>query len=361
MRVDEFQFELPEAQIARHPLPERSASRLLHVRRAGGWQDRQFADLPGQLRPGDLLVRNNTRVIPARLYGRRVAASGQPGGGRIEVLLTRQLSADASEWQCLVRPGKKIQLGTQLHFGEDLPAARQLSAEVIARGEFGERSLRFLPVPDFWERLEAIGHVPLPPYMSREDEPGDRERYQTVYARERGSAAAPTAGLHFTPQVLAALAERGVEAAEITLHVGLGTFQPVKVEIVEEHRLHAEPYTISPEAAEAINRALAAGRRIVAVGTTTVRTLEHAVRITGPDDPAPRIAAGSGETSLFIYPGFRFRAVGAILTNFHLPESTLLMLVCAFAGQANVLAAYRHAVSAAYRFFSYGDCMLLEE
>ncbi len=277
------------------------------------------------------------------------------------MLLTRQLSADALTWQCLVRPGKKVGVGDRIRFGDDAPIQQQLSAEVTERGDFGERQLRFDAVPDFWQRLEVLGHVPLPPYMSREDEPEDRERYQTVYAQEPGSVAAPTAGLHFTPEILAALAERGVQSAEITLHVGLGTFQPVKVEVVEEHKLHAEPYSISEAAASAINRALAEGRRIVAVGTTSVRTLEHAARIASVSSTnVPRVESGSGETSLFIYPGFEFRAVGAMITNFHLPESSLLMLVCALAGKENVLAAYRHAVAAGYRFYSYGDCMLVE-
>ncbi len=372
MLVSDFHFDLPERQIARHPLPGRADSRLLHVSRSGGWQDRRFAELPALLQAGDLLVVNNTRVIPARLYGRKVSQGETAGvGPKIEVLLTKQLASDAAEWQCLVRPGKKVAVSDRLIFGEDLTQNSRLVAEVTARADFGERRICFERVPDFWQRLEGLGHIPLPPYMSREDEPEDRERYQTVYARERGSVAAPTAGLHFTPEVLAELAQREVDMAEITLHVGLGTFQPVKVEVVEEHSLHAEAYSIAPEAAEKINRALAEGRRIVAVGTTTVRTLEYAVRQAGAAGgvaqprrkalrTALRVEAGSGETSLFIYPGFEFRAVGAMITNFHLPESTLLMLVCALAGKENVLAAYRHAVGAEYRFYSYGDCMLVE-
>jgi S-adenosylmethionine:tRNA ribosyltransferase-isomerase len=225
---------------------------------------------------------------------------------------------------------------------------------VIARGEFGERHIRFTSVPDFFARVEKIGHIPLPPYISRADSPADRDRYQTVYASQRGSVAAPTAGLHFTPEILSRLPDRGIETAEVTLHVGLGTFQPVRVENVEEHRLHSEPYSISDEAAAKICQARRESRRIVAVGTTTVRTLEYAAR------QASEIRAGSGEANLFIYPGYKFLVVNALLTNFHLPQSTLLMLVCALGGKESVLAAYDHAVAQHYRFYSYGDCMLVE-
>jgi S-adenosylmethionine:tRNA ribosyltransferase-isomerase len=237
-----------------------------------------------------------------------------------------------------------------------------LTAEVIARGEFGERTLRFDPVPDFFAVVEKLGHVPLPPYIAREDRKEDRERYQTVYARAEttGSVAAPTAGLHFTPQILADIRERGIEIAELTLHVGLGTFQPVHVENVEEHKLHRESYSISEAAAAQINRALAEKRRVVAVGTTTVRTLEFAARQNALAAGIATVSAGPGEADIFIYPGFQFRAVSALLTNFHLPKSTLLMLVAAFAGRENVLQAYAHAVAEKYRFFSYGDCMFVE-
>jgi S-adenosylmethionine:tRNA ribosyltransferase-isomerase len=371
--VSDFHFELPPERIAQEPLADRAASRMLHLdRRTGHWFDRTFRDLPGLLRDGDLLVLNNTRVFPARLYGRRGGLRSQPLSpanpaardflrGRIEVLLTRQLSTEPhstqpNDWECLVRPGRKIGVGEHLFFGDGEPGHPQLRAEVLSRGAFGERTLRFAPVQDFFPALEALGHVPLPPYISREDRPGDRERYQTVYARERGSVAAPTAGLHFTPEILAQLQARGIETAEITLHVGLGTFQPVHVERVEDHHLHKEFYSISETAAAQINRALDAGRRIVAVGTTSVRTLEFVARQSSDGHLVP----GSGEADIFIYPGFNFRVVGALLTNFHLPESTLLMLVCAFAGRDRVLHAYRHAVDAGYRFFSYGDCMFLE-
>ncbi|HXE91588.1 MAG TPA: tRNA preQ1(34) S-adenosylmethionine ribosyltransferase-isomerase QueA [Terriglobales bacterium] len=364
MRVADFDYHLPPERIAQEPLPDRAASRLLRLDRASGrWEDRRFADLPELLRPGDLLVLNNSRVFPARLYGRRAGARAQPVSprnpaardflrGRVEVLLTRQLDPQAGEWEALVHPGRKIGVGERLFFGEQ----DELQAEVIARGSFGERRLRFAPVADFFATVERIGHVPLPPYIDRPDVAADRERYQTVFARERGSVAAPTAGLHFTPQILEGLRVRGVETIEITLHVGLGTFQPVHTEVVEKHRLHSEAYTVSPSAAAAIQKARDEGRRIVVVGTTSVRTLEHCART----NPEGRITPGSGETDIFIYPGLDFRVAGALLTNFHLPRSTLLMLVCAFAGRENVLAAYEHAVRENYRFYSYGDCMLID-
>lgn len=361
MLVSEFNYHLPEELIAQEPLSDRAGSRLLHLQRgAGAIQDRWFRDLPELLRSTDLVVFNNTRVFPARLYGRRSGAKAQavsarnPAArdflkGRVEVLLTHQLSQQPNEWECLVHPGRKIGVGERLFFGNH----GELQAEVIARGSFGERRIRFQDTDDFFASLEQIGHVPLPPYIDRPDRPADRERYQTVYARERGSVAAPTAGLHFTPEILARLRQRGIETAEVTLHVGLGTFQPVRVERVEDHRLHRETYSISEEAAAKINRALDDARRVVAIGTTTVRTLEDAAN-TG------WVQAGSREAEIFIYPGYRFRVVGALLTNFHLPQSTLLMLVCAFGGKEQVLHAYKHAVSQKYRFYSYGDCMFLE-
>ncbi len=335
---------------------------MLHLVRAPGeLSDRAFREFPDRLRPDDLIVFNNTRVFPARLYGHRSGARAQPVSrrnpgaheflrGRVEVLLTKQVAGgEQPEWEALVRPGRKIGVGERLYFGEK----DELQAEVVARDEFGERRLRFAPVRDFFGVVERIGHVPLPPYIDRPDAPGDRDRYQTVYARERGSVAAPTAGLHFTPEILGHMRERGIETAEVTLHVGLGTFQPVHVERVEEHKIHSETYSISEPAAQAINGALDQGRRVVAIGTTTVRTLEH----TGAGG---RVCAGSAEANLFIYPGYRFRIVGALLTNFHLPKSTLLMLVAAFAGRDRILAAYEHAVRERYRFYSYGDCMFLE-
>jgi S-adenosylmethionine:tRNA ribosyltransferase-isomerase len=380
--VSDFDFDLPEELIAQEALADRSASRLLHLSRSTGeFEDRRFADFPILLRPDDLLVLNNSRVFPARLYGHRAGLHSQPVSprnpaardflhGRVEVLLTRRLAP--LEWQALVRPGRKIGVGEKIFFGPSdtlgptverkAEQAAELVAEVTGRGEFGERTLRFAPVPDFFSVVEKLGHVPLPPYIAREDRPDDRERYQTVYARPeaRGSVAAPTAGLHFTPDILATIRERGIEIAELTLHVGLGTFQPVRVANVEEHRLHRESFSISSAAAAQINRALEQKRRVVAVGTTTVRTLEFAAsqNALSPTGTA-QVSAGSGEADIFIYPGFQFRAVGALLTNFHLPKSTLLMLVSAFAGREHVLRAYEHAVTEKYRFFSYGDCMLV--
>lgn len=362
MLVSDFGYHLPPELIAQEPLPDRAASRMLRLDlRTGGLDDREFREFPVLLRPGDLVVFNNTRVFPARLYGQRSGSKAQPLSqrnpasreflkGEIEVLLTKQVSQEPQEWECLVRPGRKIGVGERLFFGE----ADELIGQVVGRGNFGERRIRFDPIPAFFERVEKLGHVPLPPYIAREDRASDRERYQTVYARERGSVAAPTAGLHFTPEILEHLKERDVQTTEITMHVGLGTFQPIRTDNVEEHKLHRERYEISNEAAEKVNSALAEGRRVIAIGTTTVRTLEYAARESG------RVRPGKGEADLFIYPGFEFRVLRGMLTNFHLPQSTLLMLVCAFAGTEQVLAAYRHAVEQRYRFYSYGDCMLVE-
>jgi S-adenosylmethionine:tRNA ribosyltransferase-isomerase len=381
MLVSDFHYDLPPECIAQQPLADRAASRLLHLNRESGtWQDRTFREFPGLLRAGDLLVLNNTRVFAARIYGRRSghrsAESARHLGprnpaardflhGRVEVLLTRQVSDDPMEWECLVRPGRKIGVGERLFFNsspasQTREAATELEAEVTARGSFGERRIRFPAVHDFFARLEHIGHVPLPPYISRGDQPADRIRYQTVYARARGSVAAPTAGLHFTPQILDEIRSRGIEIAEITLHVGLGTFQPVRVEKVEDHTLHRERYEISAEAADSINRAKTQKRRVVAVGTTTVRTLEYAAKMATECASQNRVEAGSGEADLFIYPGYCFRIIDALLTNFHLPQSTLLMMVCALAGKDSIMAAYRHAVDSGYRFYSYGDCMFID-
>ena len=398
MLVSDFDFYLPEELIAQEALADRSSSRLLHLSRSTvNFEDRKFVDFPSLLRSGDLLVLNSSRVFPARLYGHRAGLHAQPVSprnpaardflhGRVEVMLTRQIGPQ--EWQALVRPGRKIGVGEKIFFSAAdsaralaapvsaaspsepndpgsaaLAQAAELTAEVIGRGEFGERTLRFEPVPNFFATVEKLGHVPLPPYIAREDRPEDRERYQTVYARAEaiGSVAAPTAGLHFTPQILADIRERGVEIAELTLHVGLGTFQPVHVENVEEHKLHRESFSISDAAARQINRALAEKRRVVAVGTTTVRTLEFAASQNALSSAGTAtVSAGAGEADIFIYPGFKFRVVSALLTNFHLPKSTLLMLASAFAGRENVLKAYAHAVEEKYRFFSYGDCMFVE-
>lgn len=361
MLVSEFDFDLPQELIAQQPLPERAGARMLSLsRKTGEWSDGWFHDFPESLREGDLLVLNDSRVIPARLYGRRMARAGaEEPTGRIEVLLTEQVSE--WEWKALVRPGRKVLRGERLVFGDAIAdantprSADALQAEVIEHGELGMRTLRFAAVEDFFARLERFGHVPLPPYIRRQDQGTDRERYQTVYARERGSVAAPTAGLHFTPEVLERIRARGVRTAYVTLHVGLGTFQPVRAERVEDIRLHAERYTLTAEAAAGLNSARDEGRRVIAAGTTTVRTLEHCAATAC----GGRFEAHSGSTDIFISPGFQFRVVSAMLTNFHLPQSSLLMLVGAFGGHERVMAAYRHAVAQRYRFFSYGDCMFV--
>lgn len=361
VRVSDFDYHLPEELIAQEPLADRAAARMLHlVRGSESLTDRNFRDLAGLLRAGDLLVFNDTRVIPARLFGHRSGARTQPISpnnpaakeyltGKVELLLTRQLAP--GEWRGLVRPGRKIGVGERLTFGDN-----ELHAEVIERGEFGERTVRF-DVGDseqLFALLERLGHVPLPPYIHRDDRREDRDRYQTVFARERGSVAAPTAGLHFTPGVLEQVTARGIETARVTLEVGLGTFAPLRHDVVEQNRLHRERFTIPPETAERIARAKAEKRRVVAVGTTTVRTLEHSAIIHG------EVKVGSGDADIFIYPGFKFRVTDALLTNFHLPKSSLLMLVSALAGRDITLRAYEHAVRARYRFFSYGDCMFIE-
>ncbi len=356
MRVEDFDFKLPPEQIAQHPPAERDGARMLTVDRASAvFRDAWFRDFPALLQPGDLLVMNDSRVIPARLHARRQGLHTQKGSpapsGAVEVLLTQPLGGD--RWRALVKPGRKVPVGEQLVF-ETAASPARLVADVTGAGDFGERTLQFEPVDDFFTTLDMLGEIPLPPYIHRTADNGqeDRERYQTVYAGERGSAAAPTAGLHFTPAVLDAIRTRGVEVAHITLHVGLGTFQPVRADDLADIRLHEESYSLPGATAAALQQARAAGRRIVAVGTTTTRTLEHVARI-------DRLEAHSGTTSIFLQPGHRFQLVDALLTNFHLPRSTLLMLVSAFAGRELVLAAYRHAVEQQYRFFSYGDCMFL--
>jgi len=369
LRVADFDFDLPSELIAQQPPSKRGQSRMLVMDRAtGDLRDANFAELPALLNPGDLLVLNESRVIPARLYARRtLLRDHEKPSGRIEVMLTEPVAPQTlgdresqpaatggNLWHALVRPGRKVAIGERLVF----PASNGevvLEAEVVERGKFGERLLQFKPVDDFFSVLDRIGHIPLPPYIRRDDAEADRERYQTVYSRERGSVAAPTAGLHFTPQVLDAITAKGVEVARLTLHVGLGTFAPLRVERMEDVHLHRERYTLSADAAEAINRAAAEGRRIVAVGTTVVRTLEHCALEAAGSPLEPH----SGVTEIFISPGFQFRLASALLTNFHLPQSSLLMLVSAFAGRERVLDAYRHAVQEKYRFFSYGDCMFL--
>ncbi|MCC7339667.1 MAG: tRNA preQ1(34) S-adenosylmethionine ribosyltransferase-isomerase QueA [Bryobacterales bacterium] len=354
MHVSDFDYFLPAERIAQQPLQDRAASRMLVLdRRLGEWRDSQFRSLPEFLRPGDCLILNDTRVFPCRLFGHRGGVKALPVGannrhraehlsGEVEVFLTRQSADDPLVWNALVRPGRKLPVGERITFAEGF------TAEILARGEFGERTLRFQVEDELFPLIERHGHVPLPPYIHRTDSPEDRDRYQTVFADHRGSVAAPTAGLHFTPEVLAACRDAGASIAVVTLHVGLGTFQPLHEDVVERNRLHAERYEVSGEAASVIN----AARRRIAVGTTSARTLESVCR-------DGRIHPGSGETSLFLYPGYRFQAVDALLTNFHLPKSSLLMLVSAFAGTDLTLKAYNYAVSREYRFFSYGDCMLI--
>jgi S-adenosylmethionine:tRNA ribosyltransferase-isomerase len=351
MLVSEFDYHLPEELIAQQPLPDRAASRMLLLRRAEqSWEDRSFRDLPGFLGPGDCLVLNNSKVFPSRLLGHREGVHSLPVGkhnpkrkenlsGRVEVFLTKPLSADRLTWEALVRPGRKMRTGERIRFPTGL------TAEIAGRGEYGERIIRFQTHRDLYQVLEEIGHTPLPPYIRRPDSPEDRSRYQTVYATTTGSVAAPTAGLHFTPEILDECRRAGAAIAHVTLHVGLGTFQPLHTDIVEDAHLHSEYFEISGDSAALIR---AAARRI-AVGTTSVRTLETVARE----------GTLSGETGMFIYPGFEFRAVNAMLTNFHLPRSSLLMLVSAFAGRELTLRAYEHAVHERYRFFSYGDCMLI--
>ncbi|MDK2856473.1 MAG: S-adenosylmethionine:tRNA ribosyltransferase-isomerase [Bacillota bacterium] len=340
MRLEEFDYELPPELIAQTPLDRRDESRLLVLeRRSGKIEHRVFHDLPAYLRPGDVLVLNDTRVLPARLIGRRSRT-----GGKVEVLLLRELGS--GQWETLVKPGRRCPEGEELVFG-----GGKLTGRVLSRTQEGGRVIAFsLHGPKFLETLNEIGKVPLPPYIHTELK--DQERYQTVYARHLGSAAAPTAGLHFTPELLKSIEARGISILYLTLHVGLGTFRPVREERIEDHRMHEEYYVVRPEVAEAVNAAKKEGRRVVAVGTTVVRTLESAGR-------SGEVKAGADWTDLFIYPGFEFRIVDALVTNFHLPKSTLLMLVSAFAGREKILRAYQEAVKERYRFFSFGDAMLI--
>ena len=340
MDVRDFSFDLPKELIAQTPLADRSASRLLVLdRQTGARAHRVFRDLQGLLRAGDCLVINDTRVLPARLIGAR-----ENGGGRVELLLLKRLTADT--WETLVKPGRKAKPGDRLIFGGGI-----LRAEITETTDGGNRIVRFEYNGVFEEILDQLGEMPLPPYITEKLD--DRERYQTVYAAHDGSAAAPTAGLHFTPALLAALEAKGVSIARITLHVGLGTFRPVKVERIEEHQMHAEYYEIAEEAAALVNRCRANGGRVVAVGTTSCRTLESNADADGT------LRAGNGWTDIFIYPGYTFKIVDGLVTNFHLPESTLIMLVSAFCGRENTLAAYEDAVREQYRFFSFGDAMAI--
>jgi len=362
MKLSDYDYELPALRIAQRPLAERDASRLLLVHRGDGrWEDRRFAELPELLRGDELMVVNNARVIPARLFARRKGVSAQPPGKHsrtrrehlkapVEVLLTRQLPDGA--WEALVRPGRKVAVGERLLFGNG-----ELQAEVVGRGQYGLRQLRFEGAGNLLEALERLGHVPLPPYIRRPDEPADRERYQTIFATRPGAVATPTAGLHFTPEICERLRQRGVGICEITLQVGLGTFQPIRAVEVEDHVMHSEPYEISEAAAAEIEQARRQGRPVLAVGTTVVRALEDSARKALGGGKI--VLAGQAEADLFIYPGFRFRVVDQMLTNFHLPKSSLLLMVCAFAGRELLLRAYQHALEQGYRFYSYGDCMLI--
>jgi len=371
MQLSDFDYALPPDRIAQHPLPARDASRLMLLdRTACRWEDRTFRDFPDLLHGDELIVVNDARVLPARLFGYRRGTRAQPPPRRrrgyltseIEVLLTRQL--EPGLWDALVRPGRKIRIGERIVFeapgapgaGPPLP---RLEAEVVWRGAFGARRLRFQDAADFESRLERLGHIPLPPYIARPDEFDDRERYQTIFARRPGAVAAPTAGLHFTPGVLERLSARRIELCTLTLYVGPGTFQPVRTDEVERHPMQPEAYEIPEATAEAIARARDAGRPVLAVGTTVVRALESAARAACDATGRVRISSGPGEAGVFLYPGADFLVVNQLLTNFHLPKSTLLLLVCAFAGRDFILQAYRHAVDSGYRFYSYGDCMLI--
>ena len=371
MLVREFDFDLPSDLIAQAPAPERGEARLLCLSRSTGVVTHAgMSALPDLLRPGDLLVVNDTRVFPARLLGRRL-----PSGGAVECLLVGRVGSEGGqtpvrltsdprppsgpaatpggeEWEALMHPGQKLKPGSRFV----CEGSATLHGEVLERRFFGRRLIRLwtddgTPVD---RAVDAIGHVPLPPYIKRSDLAADRERYQTVFAQARGSVAAPTAGLHFSAALLDTLRARGIATTRITLHVGYGTFQPVRVEQVEDHRLEPERFEIAPDAADAVNQALDEGRRVVAVGTTTTRTLEAVAR-----EHSGRLAAGGDATDLFIYPGFEFRVIQGLLTNFHLPQSSLLMLVSAFAGREHVLDAYRQAIVERYRFYSYGDAMLI--
>jgi S-adenosylmethionine:tRNA ribosyltransferase-isomerase len=348
MRVSDLHFELPESQIAQEPSQRRDHSRMLVLnRRTGEFQDRHFYDIPEFLRAGDVVVVNNTRVFPARLLGTREGFTGL-----IEAFLVREVAPRT--WVALVKPGRRIRVGERLVFGDG-----RLTAVVKERTEDGRRVLEFACDGEFFDVLDEVGRTPLPPYIRRDDATDlrlDRETYQTVYARDRGSIAAPTAGLHYTPEVLEKLRGQGVEIHELTLHVGYGTFQPVRVDDLSQHTVEAEYYAVPPATAAAVTAAKREGRRVIAVGTTSTRTLETVGRGAGADF---ELLAASGATELVITPGYEFKVLDGLQTNFHLPESSLLALVTAFGGYEPVMRAYRHAVAAGYRFYSYGDCMLI--
>lgn len=342
MRTEDFDFDLPEELIAQHPLEQRDHSRMLVLdKTTGAITHRHFNDILEYLRPGDVLVLNNTRVIPARLFGVK-----KGGTAHIEVLLLKPVENQPDCWEVLVRPGKRVKQGAQVDFGEG-----RMTGTIVEETE-GGRIMQFHYDGIFNEILDELGTMPLPPYIKEKLE--DQERYQTVYAKERGSAAAPTAGLHFTKALLEQVKAKGVEVVEVLLHVGLGTFRPVQVDDILEHKMHSEFYRITPEAAASINKALDEKRRVIAVGTTSTRTLESAAK-------DGRVVAGEGETSIFIYPGYQFQILSGLITNFHLPKSTLVMLVSALAGREHVLHAYEVAVQERYRFFSFGDAMFIAD
>jgi len=364
MKLSDFDYALPRGRIAQRPLANRCAARMLVVERAGdGLEDRTFRELADVLRGDELLVINNTKVLPARLFGRRRGVRAEKPGKRsrgflsaeIEVLLTRQVETDV--WEALVRPGRKMRLGERVVFGEE-----ELEAEVIERGGYGLRRLRLTARGGVMKAIERLGHMPLPPYIERADDAADRDDYQTIFAREIGAVAAPTASLHFTTEIIEKLRSRGVQICEITLHIGLGTFQPIHSEDLEQHRMHSEACEISESAAEAIRGAKRSGRAVLAAGTTVVRALEDAAaraEETAREGGEELLQSGKAEAKIFIRPGHQFRVVDQLLTNFHLPKSSLLVLVCAFAGRERVLRAYEHAIAQKYRFYSYGDCMLI--
>jgi S-adenosylmethionine:tRNA ribosyltransferase-isomerase len=364
MHLADLDYQLPHELIAQRPLEHRDGSKMLLMdRQTGAFEDRLFKELPSLLEGNELLVCNNARVIAARLFGKRKGSRAQPPSratrrehlqGEVEVLLTKRLEADV--WESLVRPGRKLPVGEIVIFGKD-----ELEGEILARSELGLRTIRFHSNTSepLEVLLERLGHVPLPPYIEREDETSDRSRYQTIFAKTSGAIAAPTAGLHFTPEIMEKIRATGAETCELTLDVGLGTFQPIHADDLKDHVMHAESYEISEETAKKLGEAKEKGRKIVAVGTTVVRALEDSALRAAQSSPEQLLLSGKAEARLFIAPGFKFRVVDALLTNFHLPRSTLLALVCAFAGRENVLKAYRHAVEAKYRFYSYGDCMLI--
>jgi S-adenosylmethionine:tRNA ribosyltransferase-isomerase len=364
MNLDELNFDLPPERIAQRPLATRDASRMMLLdKTTGAWDDRHFREFPDLLRGDELIVLNSARVLPARLFGRRVGIHAEPPGihnparhehlqAPIEVLLVRQLSPDT--WETLVRPGRKITVGEKIIFGEG-----ELEAVAEVRGDYGLRVLRFTSKTDFHEALARLGHIPLPPYIKRSDEPADRERYQTIYAKEGSAVAAPTAGLHFTPEILQRIRARNIAISEITLDVGLGTFEPVRTQHLEDHKIHLESYEIPEATVQAIAQAQKEKRPILAVGTTVVRALEDAAEKASQRTGSKVLIPGKSEAAIFLYPGKPLRVVNQLLTNFHLPQSSLLALVATLAGQENILRAYRHAVAAEYRFYSYGDCMLI--